>query len=68
MASTAFSEQQVQLNYFRLRLWFCGLVVLASLGILAVRFYVLQVVQHDHYRPESSGEIPSWSFALDTAR
>jgi penicillin-binding protein 2 len=49
MASTAFSEQQVQLNYFRLRLWFCGLVVLASLGILAVRFYVLQVVQHDHY-------------------
>ncbi len=49
MASTAFSEQQVQLNYFRLRLWFCGVVVLASLGILAARFYILQVVQHDHY-------------------
>jgi penicillin-binding protein 2 len=49
MASTAYSEQQIQLNYFRLRLWFCGLVVLASLGLLAARFYMLQVVQHDHY-------------------
>ena len=49
MASTAFSEQQVQLNHFRLRLWFCGFVVLISLGLLAARFYVLQVVQHDHY-------------------
>jgi penicillin-binding protein 2 len=49
MASTAYSEQQVQLNHFRLRMWFCGVVVLGSLGLLAARFYVLQVVQHDHY-------------------
>ncbi len=49
MAGTAFSEQQVQLNLFRLRLWFCGVVVLAALGLLAARFYILQVVQHDHY-------------------
>ena len=49
MAGTAFSEQQVQLNHFRVRLWFCGFVVLVSLGLLAARFYILQVVQHDHY-------------------
>ncbi len=49
MAGTAYSEQQVHLDHFRLRLWFCGFVVLASLGILAARFYVLQVIQHDHY-------------------
>lgn len=49
MASTAYSEQQVHLDHFRLRLWFCGFVVLISLGTLAARFYVLQVIQHDHY-------------------
>ncbi len=49
MAGTAYSEQQYQLNHFRLRLWFCGIVMLASLGVLAARFYVLQIVQHDHY-------------------
>ncbi|MDQ3259605.1 MAG: penicillin-binding protein 2, partial [Pseudomonadota bacterium] len=49
MAGTAFSEQQVQLNLFRLRLWFCGVVVLVALSLLAARFYILQVVQHDHY-------------------
>ncbi|MEO5862058.1 MAG: penicillin-binding protein 2 [Burkholderiales bacterium] len=49
MAGTAFSEQQVQLNLFRLRLWFCGVVVVVALSLLAARFYILQVVQHDHY-------------------
>lgn len=49
MASTAYSEQQVHLDHFRMRLWFCGFVVLVSLGVLAARFYVLQVIQHDHY-------------------
>lgn len=50
MAGTAFSEQQVQLNHFRLRIWICGFVVLASFAMLAVRFYILQIVQHDHYQ------------------
>ena len=49
MASTAFSEHQVQLTHFRFRVWFCGLVVLGMLGLLASRFYFLQVMQHDHY-------------------
>ena len=49
MASTAFSEHQVQLTHFRFRVWFCGLVVLGLLGLLASRFYFLQVMQHDHY-------------------
>lgn len=49
MAGTAFSEQLVQLSNFRLRIWICGLVVLAMLGVLASRFYFLQVIQHDHY-------------------
>ena len=49
MASTAFSEQQIQLSNFRLRIWICGIVVLAMLGLLASRFYFLQVIQHDHY-------------------
>ena len=49
MASTAFSEHQVQLTHFRFRVWFCGLVVLGLLGVLASRFYFLQVMQHDHY-------------------
>ena len=49
MASTAFSEQQIQLSNFRLRIWICGMVVLAMLGLLASRFYFLQVIQHDHY-------------------
>ena len=49
MASTAFSEHQVQLTHFRFRVWFCGLVVLGMLGVLASRFYFLQVVQHHHY-------------------
>ena len=49
MASTAFSEQQRQLTHFRLRVWLCSLIVLGMLGVLASRFYFLQVVQHDHY-------------------
>ena len=49
MAGTAFSEQQIQLGNFRLRIWICGFVVLALLGLLASRFYFLQVIQHDHY-------------------
>ena len=49
MASTAFSEQQLQLTHFRLRVWLCSLIVLGMLGVLASRFYFLQVVQHDHY-------------------
>ncbi len=49
MASTAFSEQQIQLSNFRLRIWICGIVVLAMSGLLASRFYFLQVIQHDHY-------------------
>ena len=49
MAGTAFSEHQVQLTHFRFRVWFCGLVVLGMLGLLASRFYFLQVMQHDHY-------------------
>ena len=49
MAGTAFSDQQVQLSHFRLRIWFCIIVILAMLGILASRFYFLQVIQHDHY-------------------
>jgi penicillin-binding protein 2 len=49
MAGTAFSEQQVQLGNFRLRIWICGFFVLALLGLLASRFYFLQVIQHDHY-------------------
>ena len=50
MAGTAFSDQQVYLSHFRLRIWFCGIVVLAMLGILASRFYFLQVMQHDHFQ------------------
>jgi penicillin-binding protein 2 len=49
MAGTAFSEQQIQLGNFRLRIWICGFVVLTLLGLLASRFYFLQVIQHDHY-------------------
>ncbi len=49
MASTAFSEQQLQLTHFRLRVWLCSLVVLGMLAVLASRFYFLQVMQHDHY-------------------
>lgn len=49
MASTAFSEHQVQLTHFRLRVWLCSLIVLGMLGVLASRFYFLQVVQHHHY-------------------
>ena len=49
MAGTAFSDQQVQLSHFRLRIWFCIIVILAMLGILASRFYFLQVIQHDHF-------------------
>ena len=49
MASTAFSEHQVQLTHFRLRVWLCAFVVLGMFGILASRFYFLQVMQHDHY-------------------
>lgn len=49
MAGTAFSEHQVQLTHFRFRVWFCGLVVLGMVGLLASRFYFLQVMQHDHY-------------------
>ena len=49
MAGTAFSDQQIQLTNFRLRIWICGIVVLAMLGLLASRFYFLQVMQHEHY-------------------
>ncbi|MEO6022092.1 MAG: penicillin-binding protein 2 [Burkholderiales bacterium] len=48
MASTGFPDQQ--LHGFRLRVWFCGFVVLGLFGTLATRFYFLQVVQHDHYQ------------------
>ena len=48
MASTAFSDQA--LHKFRLRIWFCSVVVLAAFATLATRFYFLQVIQHDHYQ------------------
>lgn len=50
MASTAFSDQQVHLSQFRIRIWFCSMAVLAMLGVLASRFYFLQVMQHDHFQ------------------
>ena len=49
MAGTAFSDQQIQLASFRLRIWFCSIAVLAMLGVLATRFYFLQVIQHEHF-------------------
>ena len=36
--------------YFRLRLGFAGLVVLGLFGLLASRFFYLQMTQYDHYQ------------------
>lgn len=37
-------------HYFRLRLGFAALVVLTCFGILAARFFYLQVVRYEHYQ------------------
>ena len=39
-----------ELHYFKLRLAFAAVVVLTLFGILFVRFYYLQVRQHQHYQ------------------
>jgi penicillin-binding protein 2 len=39
-----------EFHYFRLRLGFAAVVVLCLFGILLVRFYYLQVTQHQHYQ------------------
>ena len=39
-----------ELHYFKLRLAFAAVVVLTLFGVLFVRFYYLQVRQHQHYQ------------------
>lgn len=43
-------NHQYEQSRFRLRLVICVIVVLALFGILATRFYYLQIAQHAHYQ------------------
>jgi penicillin-binding protein 2 len=50
MVGATLTDQQLSLSRFRIRIWLCGFAVLGAFGILLVRFYYLQVLQHEHYQ------------------
>jgi penicillin-binding protein 2 len=45
------SERELQ--QFQLRIGIAGVAMLVAFGILLARFFLLQVVQHDHYRAKA---------------
>lgn len=47
--STELRNYQNELHNFKIRLIVLGALVLISFGLLASRFYVLQIVKHNHY-------------------
>lgn len=46
---TELRNYQNELHNFKIRLIVLGVIVLVGFGILASRFYVLQIVHHNHY-------------------
>jgi penicillin-binding protein 2 len=48
-SSTEIRNAERELYQFQLRVGIAGIAVLIAFGILAVRFFYLQVVQHEHY-------------------
>ncbi len=50
MVGAALRNPQLELWRFRIRLWFCAVAIVSAFGILATRFYFLQVLAHDHYQ------------------
>jgi penicillin-binding protein 2 len=49
MRTAEIRNHERELHQFQLRIAVAGLVVLAAFGLLAARFFFLQVVQHEHY-------------------
>jgi penicillin-binding protein 2 len=48
-SAATFRDPRYELSRFRARLWLCALFALGAFGLLAARFYFLQVLQHQHY-------------------
>jgi penicillin-binding protein 2 len=53
MGTAELRNSERELAQFRLRLAIAGVVMLAAFAVLLGRFFVLQVVQHDHYRSKA---------------
>ena len=53
MLRTEIRDSEAELRQFRLRVGIAGFLVLAAFGLLALRFFYLQVVQHDIYRAKA---------------
>jgi penicillin-binding protein 2 len=53
MGAAELRNSERELQQFQLRIGIAGVAMLLAFGILLARFFVLQVVQHDHYRAKA---------------